>query len=285
MARYDIQRAREAIRSAPDTDLTGDGRILYVSGIVSRTWLRIAHRGASGSAPEHTRAAFERALALGVDMIELDVQLSRDGELVVMHDLTLDRTTSGRGLVRAHELAALRALDAGSWFAPEFAGEGVLSLREVLQLVRGRARLNAEIKAPAADWEELARRLVALLRQFEVLDSTVISCFEPKALEKVRRHAPDAELGVLWQQTDFSDAWRWAGVLGAASVHPHWMLISEGVMHAAREQGLHILAWTVNEVETMRRLSQIGVDGIISDFPERFSAVATSGLTPVANAL
>jgi glycerophosphoryl diester phosphodiesterase len=240
---------------------------------VSRAWLRIAHCGASGSAPEHTRAAFERALALGVDMIELDVQLSHDNELVVMHDLTLDRTTSGHGPVRAHELAGLRVLDAGTWFAPEFAGERVLSLQEVLQLVGGRARLNTEIKAPAADWEEVARRLVALLRQFEVLHSTVISCFEPEALEKVRGHARDAKLGVLWQNPDLSDAWRWARALGAVSLHPYWMLISEGVVRRARAQGVQVLAWTVNEVETMRRLIQAGVDGVISDFPERFASL------------
>jgi glycerophosphoryl diester phosphodiesterase len=241
---------------------------------VSRAWLRIAHRGASGSAPEHTHAAFERALALGVDMIELDVQLSRDGELVVMHDLNLDRTTSGHGALRAREFAALKALDAGSWFAPEFAGERVLSLREVLQLVGRRARLNAEIKAPPADWADLARRLVDLLCEFEALRSSVISCFEPEALEKVRRLTPDARLGVLWQHSDFSDAWRWAHTLGAVSVHPHWTLVSEAVMHTARVQGLSIMAWTVNEVETMRRLIQMGVDGIISDLPERFSLVA-----------
>jgi glycerophosphoryl diester phosphodiesterase len=245
-----------------------------MSRIVSCAWLRIAHRGASGSAPEHTRAAFERALALGVDMIELDVQLSRDGELVVMHDPDLDRTTSGHGAVRAHEFAALKVLDAGSWFAPEFAGERVLNLREVLQLVRGRARLNTEIKAPPADWAELAQRLVDVLCEFEALHSSVISCFEPGALEMVRRLAPDAKLGVLWQRPDFSDAWWWAHTLGAVSVHPHWMLISERVMHRARAQGLRIMAWTVNEVETMRRLIRIGVDGIISDLPEHFSSAA-----------
>ena len=240
---------------------------------MSYRWLRIAHRGASGSAPEHTRAAFERALALGVDMIELDVQLSRDGELVVMHDLDLGRTTSGHGPVRAYEFAALKALDAGAWFAAEFAGERVLSLEEVVRLVGGRARLNTEMKAAAADWEELARGLVTLLRRREVLNSTVTSCFEREALEMVRRYAPDARLGVLWRNADFSDAWRWARALGAVSVHPHWTLISESVVRTARARGLQVLAWTVNEAETMRQLIQIGVDGIVSDFPERFPVV------------
>lgn len=252
--------------------MTGDNPILYFLH-VSRSWLRIAHRGASGHAPEHTRAAFEQALQIGVDMIELDVQLSRDEELVVLHDLELDRTTSGHGPVRAHDLKALRALDAGGWFAPEFAGARVLSLAELLLLVGRRVRLNTEIKAQAADWDIVARRLIALLRQHELVDSTVISCFEAEALQVVRRYAPEAKLGILWQQADFGDAWRWARELGAVSIHPYWMLVSEPVMRAARAQELQVLAWTVNEVEAMRNLINSGVNGIISDFPERFREV------------
>src|SRR5215468_1737197 len=99
---------------------------------MNQPWLRIAHRGASGTAPELTRSAFERALAIGVDMIELDVQFSRDLELVVFHDVELQRTTSGRGLVREHEFAELKRLDAGSWFGSSFAAERVLSLKEVI---------------------------------------------------------------------------------------------------------------------------------------------------------
>jgi len=238
-------------------------------------WLRIAHRGASGLAPEHTRSAFQRALALGVDMIELDVQLSRDDELVVMHDLELERTTSGQGLVRAHDLVDLKRLDAGSWFGPTFVGEPVLSLDDVLALVIGRARLNVEIKAPAADWPVLVPRLAAALRARGAFDSTVISCFEPEALQAVRVYAAHARLGLLWQHTDFSDAWRWAGELRATSIHPYWMLVSADTVRTAAEKELDVIVWTVNEPDAMRHLIDLGVGGIISDFPDRFATVAS----------
>src|SRR5512139_2452165 len=101
-------------------------------------FLRIAHRGASGTRPEHTRAAFERAVELQVDMIELDVQLTRDRKLVVLHDLDFGRTVAGSGLVRERTLRELRALDAGAWFGPAYAGQAVLSLDDVLDITAGK---------------------------------------------------------------------------------------------------------------------------------------------------
>ena len=242
---------------------------------MSRHWLRIAHRGASGSAPEHTRPAFQRALDLGVDMIELDVQLSSDGVLVVLHDLDLQRTTGVAGAVRAHSFAAIKALDAGAWYGAPFAGQPVLSLDEVIDIVGTRARLNVEIKAPEVDWPLLGTTLVDTLRRRGLLETTIISCFELGALSIVHDCEPRARLGVLWQRTDFEEVWAWTRQLEAVSLHPHWMLVSTDLVDAAHARSLQVLTWTVNEVETMRGLLHRGVDGIISDHPERFSAVAS----------
>ncbi|MFQ5666475.1 MAG: glycerophosphodiester phosphodiesterase [Candidatus Binatia bacterium] len=241
---------------------------------MSRRWLRIAHRGASGSAPEHTRAAFVRALALGVDMIELDVQLTRDQQLVVMHDVDLGRTTTGRGPVHEHDLNALTALDAGSWFGSDFTGERVLSLEDVIALIGGRARLNVEMKAAFSSWPALASRLVETLRACDLLDSTIVSCFAPPALLAVREQASQVRLGLLWDRPNLADAWEWARKLRAASIHPHWRLVSADLVRKAAAQGLKVLAWTVNDVTTMRRLVRQGVQGIMSDFPERFAEIA-----------
>jgi glycerophosphoryl diester phosphodiesterase len=243
---------------------------------VNRSWLRIAHRGASGTAPEHSRPAFECALAVGVDMIELDVQLSRDGELVVIHDHDLQRTTTGSGLVRDQDFQAIVALDAGSWFAPRFAGERVLNLGQVIQLVSGRARLNVEIKSAAADWHELAARLVALLRSRELLEATVLSSFDPGALQAVRAQADEAHLGLVWSRTELADAWRLAGDLHAVSIHPDWTLVSTDFVEDAHQRGFQVLTWTVNDVDVMRDLLRRGVDGIMSDFPERFADITGS---------
>ncbi len=236
-------------------------------------WLRIAHRGASGSTPEHTRPAFERAVELGVDMIELDVQLSRDEKLVVIHDMELTRTTNGTGRVRDRDLAAIKRLDAGRWFSPAFADQPSLTLGEVIRLLDGRARLNVELKAADEDWVALAAEVIRELRATDLLRSTLLSCFEPAALTAVRRAAADARIGLLWQQSDFADAWRWTGDLHATSLHPHWMLVSADLVQAAHGRGLQLVAWTVNDVDTMRALVGQGVDGIISDFPERFGQV------------
>lgn len=236
-------------------------------------FLRIAHRGASGTRPEHTRLAFERALELAVDMIELDVQLTRDRRLVVLHDMYLGRTVVGSGLVRELTLDQLRVLDAGAWFGSAYAGQAVLSLDEVLDITAGRAMLNVEIKSPAEDWQTTAEVLVDLLNARAQLMQTVISCFDVGALRCMRRVAPAARLGMLWHAPDLAAMWEQAQEIGAATVHPFWQLVARPVVATAKQRGLGVLTWTVNDIGVMRQLVDCGVDGIISDFPERFDAI------------
>src|SRR5512139_141616 len=180
------------------------------------SYLRIAHRGAAGTRPELTRPAFERALELGVDMIELDAQLTRDGQLVVLHDRALGRTVAGAGPVRERTLAELQALDAGRWFDPRWAGATVPSLAEVLDWTAGRAELNVEIKSPEPDWAATAAALVDLLGATGRLDGTIVSSFQIGALAAVRARSAAARLGVLWQTSDFDPMWAEAAALGAA---------------------------------------------------------------------
>ena len=231
--------------------------------------LRIAHRGASGTTPELTRAAFLRALELGVDMIELDVQLTKDGYLVVIHDHDLKRTTGDSGRVRERTLAEIKQLDAGSWFDPRFKGESILSLEEVIEVVGRRAMLNVEIKSPPGDWSSTALKTVAVLTHAGLLGTTVISSFEMQALQKVRELSPAARLGVLWHQPDFDDAWTWARELAAWSFHPWSKVLAEDGVAEAHRRGLRVLTWTVNDPEEIEQMVGFGVDGIISDFPER----------------
>jgi len=230
---------------------------------------RIAHRGAAGTRPELTRPAFERALELGVDMIELDVQLTRDRQLVVLHDLELGRTVQGQGAVRGHTFDELRELDAGAWFALEYAGARVPSLDEVLDLTDGKAALNVEIKSPAPDWGETADVVLDCLTAKRRLDSTIISSFETGALRAVRERSAEARIGVLWHLADLEPMWLLAEALQAGSVHPQWELIDAAVVEYAHARTLEVIAWTVNDAEAIARLVGLGVDGIISDFPER----------------
>jgi len=232
-------------------------------------WLKIAHRGAAGTRPELTRPAFERAVEIGVDMIELDVQLTADQALVVLHDRELGRTVRAEGEVRARTLAELCQLDAGAWFALEYAGARVPSLDEVLDLTAGKAALNVEIKSPAPDWDATARVLIDLLTAKGRLDSTVISSFEMGALRAVRERSKAARIGVLWDTVDLDPMWLLAEGLDARSVHPHWALVDAAVIEQARACGRAVIVWTVNEPTAIAHLAELGVDGIISDYPER----------------
>jgi glycerophosphoryl diester phosphodiesterase len=232
-------------------------------------WLRIGHRGAAGTRPELTRPSFERAIELGVDMIELDVQLTRDRRLVVLHDRELGRTVAGQGAVRERSLTELRALDAGAWFGRSYAGLHVPSLEDVLELTRGRAELNVEIKSPEPDWTATAEVLVDVLQHHDRMRPTVVSSFEMGALRAVRKASREARIGVLWQNTDMEALWAAADELGAVSVHPHWMLATGDLVATAHARGLQVLVWTVNEPDDIARLVAARVDGIMSDFPER----------------
>jgi glycerophosphoryl diester phosphodiesterase len=202
-------------------------------------------------------------------MIELDVQLTADGELVVLHDRVLGRTIGGEGAVRDRTLRELQSMDAGSWFDPIYADERVLSLDEVFELTRGRVALNVEIKSPEPDWQATARILAERLTDDDRRRNTVVSCFEMGALYALRRESGEARIGVLWQDPELESAWRHATELQAVSLHPHRLLANAVTVGAAHDRGLSLYVWTVNQPQDIDRLAALGVDGIISDFPER----------------
>jgi glycerophosphoryl diester phosphodiesterase len=231
--------------------------------------LRIAHRGASGHCPENTRAAFVRAIELGADMVELDCQITRDGAVVVIHDETLDRTTSGKGRVRDHTLRELKALDAGRWFSPEFDGEEVLTLEQAVELLRGKVELNLEIKGEDAPGR-LEIQCVGIVRSLRFFEATVFSSFSPARMRLVRDLAEDARIGVLMDDgTDWSGGLELAAELGAEALHPARSLASPGAFATAHDRGLEVRVWPVNRPAQMEALAAMGVDGMFSDYPDR----------------
>jgi glycerophosphoryl diester phosphodiesterase len=226
----------------------------------------IAHRGASGSCPENTLPAFRRAVELGAHMIELDVQLTRDGHPVVIHDTTLHRTTSGRGAVRSRTLAEIAALDAGSWFGPRFAGARVPTLAEVLAAVP--IPINVELKAAGDDG--LEDRVLEQVRVANALGRVVFSSFDWASLERVRRSCEEADLAVLWAGRGAAKAIAEASVIRARSVH---LRNGRGVVDAvgrARAAGLLARVWTVNSPVDFAALTRAGAAGVFTDYPERF---------------
>ncbi len=228
--------------------------------------LVIAHRGASGTCPENTLVAFARAAALGAHMIELDVQLTRDGEVVVMHDWTLERTTDGAGAVSDRTLAEIRRLDAGAWFGPAFRGTRVPTLAEVLAAVG--LPVNVELK-PVGD-DGLEARALAVVESAGALARVVFSSFDAGALERLRACAAGATLAVLWDAGPVADAMGRARRVGARALHLRKDRTTPDALAAAAAAGLPVRAWTVNERGEMDRLVAAGVEGIFTDFPERF---------------
>ena len=238
---------------------------------MARPWI-IGHRGASGHAPENTMAAFRRAIELGATFIETDLRLSHDARFVAIHDATLDRTTNGRGLVRDFTLAQLRQLDAGAWFAPEFVGERIPTLEEILAFAReADVVFYLEVKHDAAAWG-VHHGLATALRTAGEAARTVVISFDPRILENLRRLDATQLTGILFESA-LEDPVEAALKVGARQLVPRADLITPQLIAAAREAGMQVVTWTVNEPEQMRSLATIGVNGIMTNYPDRLRDV------------
>ncbi|MBI4356043.1 MAG: glycerophosphodiester phosphodiesterase [Candidatus Omnitrophica bacterium] len=234
--------------------------------------LCIAHRGASRSAPENTLPAFHRALRDGADAIELDVRLTRDERVVVVHDERLERTTNGGGWVHRHTRRQLSALDAGVWFAPAYRGTRIPTLTEVLRLVHGRATLHIELKPRAGHARRLASQLLAVLRRGRALSSVVLASFDLQALRACRALHATIPLAVLCSRHP-AVALRAARRLRAAAFHPHWSLVTPRLVRDCHALGLRVHPWTVDASRRMRQLLGWGVDGVCTNDPVRLRRI------------
>jgi glycerophosphoryl diester phosphodiesterase len=234
------------------------------------SFIRVAHRGSSGSCPENTRVAFEKAIQAGADMIEVDCQLSKDGHVVVIHDDRLDRTAKVRGYVRSKNLKQLKKLDVGAWFKKSFKGERILTLEEVMEIVRGKVDLAVDIKSISQGPLGIELKILFILRYYRYLGRSVLSSFDYRELRRVRELAPGAKIGVLYGSTIKDNPFQVAKEVNAFSLHIQKELATPSFLERAAELGLRTFVWTVNEVAEMEKFVSLGVDGVISDFPEKF---------------
>jgi glycerophosphoryl diester phosphodiesterase len=224
----------------------------------------IGHRGALDCAPENTMASFREGLAQGADLIELDVQMSADGQLVVIHDQTLERTTNGRGLVADTPLAELRALDAGSWFSPEFAGERVLALSEVLAWIKGKAGLVVEIKNGPIFYEGIEQKIVEALKQYEMLEQAMVISFDHPCLYRIKEICPELNTGLL-VVSRLLDPVTTAGDVGAAAIVALWTMVTKADVEVCHGAGLAVCTWGRNP--DYEYLLSISVDALSADHP------------------
>jgi len=232
--------------------------------------LNFAHRGASREAPENTLAAFLRAAELGADGIELDAQLSRDGQIVVLHDLSLDTTTDGTGPVCEKPLSELKELDAGGWFAPAFSGERIPTLQEVIDTVGDRLLLNVELKTMSLHDDGLAGAVVAALEENNLVDRAIVSSFNPVAVWRAKRRNPEISTGLLYAP-DLPLPLRWPWTrhwLRPEALHPHHSLVDAAYLKWARDRGYLVHTWTVDDAKEMQRFIRQGVDLIITNRPD-----------------
>lgn len=223
--------------------------------------LTIGHRGAKGHVTENTLASFAKALQMGCHAIELDVHVCATGELVVIHDFTVDRVTNGTGEVHKLSLTQLKALEVTG-------GHGIPTLDEVFETVGKGCFVNIEMKGrhtaqPVSDFIE---RYIA--EKGYAYNDFIVSSFQREELQHMHALNPKIPLGIL-TQASLHQAWEWAEEFNAVALHPHFTLLTESNVTKAREAGYKIYTWTVNEPDDIARVKALGVDGIITDFPER----------------
>ena len=246
------------------------------------TVMVIGHRGAAGLAPENTASAFQAAADLGVPF-ELDATLSQDGELVVIHDDSLERTTTGQGAVAATVWADIKGLDAGSWLDSRFTGEPVPRLADVLERFGPQVVIDIEIKSPppGTGVEPIAKATVDAIRASGLESQCFVTSFNPFVLEAVKKEAPEVIRGQLTGTFKGADlkwyeklALRNLALNGKATpdlIAAEASFLEERGYHyvrAMKRRGYRVLAWTVNDPKMMLHLADIGVDGLITDHPE-----------------
>ena len=225
------------------------------------------HRGAMGHAPENTFASFEKAVELGVDAIELDVHLTADGEVVVIHDPQLDGTTDGTGLVGEKKLADLKGLDAGAGFGPAFAGQRIPTLGEVLAWARGTCVVDVEIKGGPWPYAGIEPRVVDLIRQHEMVDQTIVISFHHPVVARVKSLAPEIATGTLWSCQPI-DPVAVARAAGADAIMPQWTFCDAETVERAHAAGLSVNPWDTSRPEVVEHLIGLGVDSICTNHPD-----------------
>ena len=234
-------------------------------------WIRIAHRGASRIAPENTLAAFKEAIEIGVDAVELDLQGTADGQVVVIHDASLDRTTDQSGQIKETSLETIKQADAGAWFNPKFAGEFVPTLAEALVAIADNAIALLEIKDVS-----ITKSVVRIVQNMDMVKQSVIISFHSSAIQTVRSLEPRLPTGyIIGSKENIKpiQLCQQLGLLGSSLLNVDHRLVTEDFIYEIRRRGITLWCWTVDDIDRMRELQELGIQGITSNRPEYFSQV------------
>ncbi len=229
--------------------------------------MSIAHRGASGLAPENTRSAFHKAVELRADYLEFDVHLSKDGELVIMHDERIDRTTNGSGYIKDLTLPELRLLDVGGLFSEEFRGESIMTLNELLEEFYDQVGLLIELKNPQS-YPGIEEKVVALLMDYDDISSIIVQSFDVESMRKIHTLLPEIEVGILIHPSEsILTAKKLDELTSFASyINFNVSFLSKRMVDNVHERGSKVLVWSKKDQRLVVKAQKFGVDGIISDF-------------------
>ncbi|GAB4510400.1 MAG: glycerophosphodiester phosphodiesterase [Anaerolineae bacterium] len=230
--------------------------------------LIFGHRGASAYAPMNTIPAFELAAEQGADGVELDVHLTRDGHVVVIHDDSVRATTDGQGYVKEMTLEQIKALDAGAWFNAAFAGVRIPTLDEVFEAVGQRLLVNVEIKSFSVNPDGTEQAVAAVIRRHNMQERVIVSSFNPLSLIRFRAVMPEVVIGYLYAPEIPTWPVDTLNKLTYEAAHPYHDTVDSDFMDMARSRGTLVNTWTVNDPEMAVYLDSIGIDGIICDNPD-----------------
>ena len=232
-----------------------------------------AHRGFSGKYPENTMLAFEKAVEIGVDGIELDVHLTKDNEIVIIHDEDIKRTCDGEGLVKDMTLEELRKFDASATFRGQYGFCGIPTLREYFELVKDTPIItNIELKTGVYEYHTIEQRVIDMVREFGLSDKIIFSSFNHFTVKRCEEIAPEIKRGFLTGDWLY-DFGKYTAERNVQCCHPWHVSLSEETVKEMHDAGREINTWTVNEYEDIKKLSAWGVDSLIGNFPDRMIEV------------
>ncbi|HET7657308.1 MAG TPA: glycerophosphodiester phosphodiesterase [Bacillales bacterium] len=233
-----------------------------------------AHRGSSGTHPENTMAAFIEAERVKADGIEFDVQMTKDKEVVVIHDERVDRTTNGRGWVKDFTLKELKKLNTGS---TKIRSEKIPTLKEVLGWAKGNPLLiNIELKTGLIQYPNLEERVVEMVNHYGLKDKVILSSFNHYSVERVHKLDPGLETAILFMEGLF-EPWKYAKSIGASGLHCHWRTVTEEFVDGAKKANMALRPFTINRRSHIRKFLESGCSGIFTDYPERAIQIRDKG--------
>lgn len=235
-----------------------------------------AHRGFSGKYPENTMLAFEKAIEAGCEGMEFDVQFSKDGEMVIFHDETVNRTTNGKGRIKDHTFEELSLLDASYIYMGTYGVNRIPTLREYFDLVKDLPVIsNIELKTGIYEYEGIERSVYDLIKEYDIKDRIIISSFNHFTIRRMKAIDPTMKCGLL-EESWLIDAGKYVKTAGVECYHPIFRCLNDDVVNEVKSHGIEINTWTVNEVEDIEDMIRKNVDSVISNYPDRVKEVLDS---------